>query len=394
MFLVFQEQTERNIMQYSHQSRFLVLLLSISLLPGCWWSTKQEDKLVFDTIYGSVTVTEPVILEILRCPGFKRLQKVDQFGITSLVANKATPFNRFEHSVGVFALLKSYGAPLNEQVAGLLHDASHTVFSHVGDYVFADFEKQDKELAYQDNVHLEALENLGISRILRKHNISVEDMNLSLNKFPALKCSKPDPSADNIDYVLREGFENGLIGSKEVSFVLKHLKLENSKWFFDDIHAAKILSELSVRFTEKHWGCPFGAMLYSWSAELLRHAANINLITFDEMHYSTDHDVWKKIITSKDKQIKEHLEKILNHSDLCSYGTLEDHHLVVRTKFRGLNPMVKTENGLVRLDKVNPEFAAEYNRVITQCKNGQHIKFKNKKEIEIVSKYMEASANC
>ena len=52
---------------------------------------------------------------------------------------------RFEHSLGVFALLRRLRAPRREQVAGLLHDISHTAFSHAVDFVFTSEEQDHHE---------------------------------------------------------------------------------------------------------------------------------------------------------------------------------------------------------------------------------------------------------
>ena len=41
------------------------------------------------------------------------------------------PTTHFEHSLGAFILVRRLDAALDEQIAALLHDASHTAFSHV-----------------------------------------------------------------------------------------------------------------------------------------------------------------------------------------------------------------------------------------------------------------------
>src|ERR1700678_3028959 len=82
-----------------------------------------------DRVYGRMTVEDAGILDLIGCPTFQRLKGVRQAGPSSL----AFPFKdvtRFEHSLGVFVLLRRLRASRREQVAGLLHDISHTAFSH------------------------------------------------------------------------------------------------------------------------------------------------------------------------------------------------------------------------------------------------------------------------
>lgn len=61
-------------------------------------------------------------------------------------------------------LLRKLGASLNEQIAGLLHDASHTAFSHTADWVLGHKETED----YQDIHHERILRRFGIPAISSK----------------------------------------------------------------------------------------------------------------------------------------------------------------------------------------------------------------------------------
>jgi len=92
-----------------------------------------DDKIVIhDRIYGDHTITEPVLIDLLKSPSVLRLSRVGQHGITSFVG--LTPnVTRFEHSVGAFLVVRQVGGTVTEQVVGLLHDISHTAFSHVID---------------------------------------------------------------------------------------------------------------------------------------------------------------------------------------------------------------------------------------------------------------------
>src|SRR5947208_342923 len=97
-----------------------------------------------DRVYGDAVIEEPGILELIGCPTFERLKGVRQAGPSAL----AFPFKnvtRFEHSLGVFLLLRRLGADRREQVAGLLHDISHTAFSHAVDFLISSREQDHHE---------------------------------------------------------------------------------------------------------------------------------------------------------------------------------------------------------------------------------------------------------
>ena len=97
-----------------------------------------------DRVYGEVVIEDPAILDLVGCDTFQRLRGIHQAGPSAL----PFPFKdvtRFEHSLGVFVLLRKLGAPPREQVAGLLHDISHTAFSHAVDFVVTSHEQDHHE---------------------------------------------------------------------------------------------------------------------------------------------------------------------------------------------------------------------------------------------------------
>ena len=91
----------------------------------------------------------------------QRLKSIHQYGV-GYYTTHTEEYNRFDHSVGVFVVLKKKGAKLDEQIAGLLHDVSHTVFSHVGDWVFG---KEYQEDDYQSTIHRLYLAVSGVETI-------------------------------------------------------------------------------------------------------------------------------------------------------------------------------------------------------------------------------------
>ncbi len=88
--------------------------------------------IINDAIYGKYKINEPVLVELIKSRPMQRLKKIAQLGIPDRFYH-IRGFSRFEHSLGVMLLLRKLNASLEEQAAGLLHDVSHTAFSHVVD---------------------------------------------------------------------------------------------------------------------------------------------------------------------------------------------------------------------------------------------------------------------
>ena len=112
--------------------------LSLVLLIPALCSAKT-----FETFFGNFDVEEPVLIELLESNAMQRLKKINQYGVATFTTHREN-YSRYDHSLGVFAILRMNQAPIKEQVAGLIHDVSHTVFSHVGDWIFKK-EYQDKD---------------------------------------------------------------------------------------------------------------------------------------------------------------------------------------------------------------------------------------------------------
>ncbi len=119
-----------------------------------------------DSVYGTFTIGEPTLQELIASQPLQRLQDISMAGY-------AEPFfpdsyhSRFEHSVGVCYLLSKFGASLKEQIAGLLHDISHTAFSHCIDYAL--LEGSQTHHTFQDDAFETFVTHSVIPQILHKY---------------------------------------------------------------------------------------------------------------------------------------------------------------------------------------------------------------------------------
>lgn len=334
-------------------------------------SSAPDAPLIVTSLYGTVTITEPVLKELLTAPSMKRLEHINQYGITPFIKD-LPPYSRYTHSVGVMVLLRLYGAPLTEQIAGLLHDVSHTVFSHVGDFLYTASHND----SYQDTIHEWFIAQTELKGILESHGYSISDIIHKNGTFLLLEREIPDICADRLEYVLYGGQLKGIISKEDITHLLKHLKTRDTHWYFDDIQAARMFADCALSLTKNEFASASGLITYKWAAQALHRACDIKLIDKHEIHFSIDQDVWKKLSESQDEQIKDHMHKLKNFTKIICLSTPEDYDVHMIGKFRGINPFVLVDNKLVRLTACDPAFKKEYDKVKEVIAQGWYIKCK------------------
>lgn len=317
----------------------------------------QIETLTIVTPYGALTIDDPLAVDLILSPSFQRLKAINQYGVVKYIT-PTEEYNRFDHSLGVYHLLKLAKVSREEQIAGLLHDVSHTVFSHVGDYVFQD---QYPGESYQDDIHLWYLKESGIDTILNAHGLDVETIDHKRDDFRALDRPLPHLCADRIEYNLQGGLLRGVLSKSEFDQITSELTFEDGVWSLKTINSALILGRCSLLMTKTLWGAAWEALSYRFAAEALKRSFDIQLITFEEFHFSTDDLVWEKLKASTDPEISSLIQKICNihHEFTLTEPGKED--LLLKLKFRGLDPYIKTEHGLAHLTSLHPSYLEEFN---------------------------------
>jgi hypothetical protein len=302
----------------------------------------------------------------------QRLKYVDQHGPSTYYGGVPT-FNRYKHSVGVFALLQKFDRPFVEQIAGLLHDASHTVFSHLADRFFG----TGNHRAYQDNIHQDYLETVGTDEVLAPYNLTVAHILAEHPDFLPLKQKLPAMNADRIQYNFETALSWGKLTQAQIDDIFGSLRLDGHTWYFTNVSHARQFAQLSVFFTENFWGAPENTAWHHWVVEAMRRAIDLKLFSLDTLHYGYDHTVIAAMESSDDVVIQNSLHKCRNADSYFTVVTKDEpHDLVDHPKFRGIDPLVEQPDGTrATLTTLDAAFAAEFNRVKQWCKNGIYLKF-------------------
>lgn len=258
--------------------------------------------IVDDIAYGRAEITEPVALSIISSKLFQRLKGISNIGIPiEFIPSGEKGFTRYDHSIGAMLILRRLGASLEEQVAGLLHDVSHTAFSHVIDYVLKeDGGKED----YQDSIHNRFFNNGSeLATILERHGLDPGRIS-EPNNYSLLEQEQPEVCADRFDYTVRWWAAGG-----DMDFVNDALESVASVGGVMTFRR----KESALKFAEKHISV-FGEgkreglrpseiyVIWYVFAGALRMAVRKGIIAVDDFS-GTDSEVMKKINRSGDAEI-------------------------------------------------------------------------------------------
>ncbi|MDR2402186.1 MAG: hypothetical protein LBD32_01825 [Cytophagales bacterium] len=116
------------------------------------------------------------------------MKYIDQSGPPRYFLNDIVPeFSRFDHSIGVWALVKKFSRSKFECYAALLHDSSFPAFSHMSDFLINLLEEDgvvDQNNCYQDRTHVEYLKKSGICELLNKiTKVSIEQLDFGNKSY-------------------------------------------------------------------------------------------------------------------------------------------------------------------------------------------------------------------
>lgn len=334
------------------------------------YSVAAQAEIIINTKWKNHKVNDRIIEVLEEHFVIQRLKQIDVGGpIRYFLAHP--PFSRYEHSVGVLALLDKFNAPVEEKTAGLLHDASHTAFSHIGDCLFYE---ANKEKSYQDIIHLEFLKKFGIEKIVEKYGIGLKDLDPDLPGYRALEQDLPDLCADRIQYIVHTGVIYNKISKEEAEQIIDDLNFEEGKWFFNSRDVAKKYALLTLDFTKNLYGAPWNCFFYEYFSEILKYSMKNNIISVEDIKYGVDEEIIKKLYKSEDPYITKsfaNLKNIHNIFDVVDFGMGS---VNIKPKFRGVDPLVKSGSSLKRLTELDNKYKKQYEEVKGFCAKGYGIK--------------------
>ena len=171
-------------------------------------------KILNDPIYGFITITNPLIYDLIQHPYFQRLRRISQMGMSYLVYPGAH-HTRFHHALGcmhimqkTIQVLKFKGTDISPEeetalnIAILLHDIGHGPFSHAMEHSIA------------EDVHHEAISLLFMNKLNEifegKLTLAIQIFKGEYHRHFMLQLISSQLDMDRMDYLKRDSFYSGV----------------------------------------------------------------------------------------------------------------------------------------------------------------------------------------
>ncbi|EML9733499.1 TPA: HD domain-containing protein [Bacillus cereus] len=320
--------------------------------------------IISDVLYGEFEVDQ-VVEELISSKSMQRLKGIHQAGASYLM-NEKWNVTRFDHSVGVMLLVKKLGGSVEEQIAGLLHDVSHTAFSHVIDYVF-----DNEDESYHEEIFSSVVKNSEIPAILAKYGYNYEDILLDDSKWTLLERSAPELCADRVDYTLRDMYTYGYVSLEEVHSFLEDVIEVKGEMVLQNIEIAEWFTETYYKEVIDFFMEPMNIYGNDMLAKTLKVALHKRIIHADDFLLE-DEELISKLQQCTDSEVHALLRKV--HPNVKVKEDRNDYDLYQKNKVRLIDSPLFREGEVVPSSVVSEKIRQMSEVAYEKAVRGMYVK--------------------
>lgn len=321
---------------------------------------------IYDELYGEFEVA-PIIEALIQTETFQRLKDIHMAGAAYLVEPKWNE-TRYEHSIGVMLLIKKLGGSLEEQIAGLLHDISHTAFSHLVDYIF---ERPAED--YHEHIKKKFLEGNDIEQILQHYNLNVDQLLYCDSHWQLLEQEAPHLCVDRIDYTLREIHRYYNVSINEIYQFLEDLIFESGELCVQSIEQAEWFVEQYYRIVVEFFYDPKNIYGTDQLKKVLEVALKKNVIVEADF-LLTETQLLNKIVQYEEQESHLFLKRITELPELIIVKSNEGYDFSRKNKVRYVDPTIFYKGVSQPVSHVSEKAKQKIEQTQQAILNGQYIK--------------------
>ena len=290
-------------------------------------------KIINDPVHGFVTVSDPLIYEIISHPWFQRLRRINQMAMSYLVYPGAV-HSRLHHALGAYHLmqnalyeLKQKGVEITEEeeqgakIAILLHDVGHGPFSHALESLLV------KNLGHE-TLSMMIMEELNME-MQGKLQTAIDIFKNSYPKKFLHQLISGQLDVDMMDYLTRDSFFSGVIeGMIGCDRIVKMLTVHQGELMVEE-KGIYTIEEFLVSRRLMYWQVYQHKTVLSAEMTLVKILERANWLYQKGDHAVDQNDELSHLLFSNLKKVdRSELEKFcrLDDSDVISIIKKWRHH--------------------------------------------------------------------
>lgn len=294
-----------------------------------------------DRVYGPSTIDHEGVLRVIATPTFQRLRGIRQAG-PSAFAHPFKTVSRYEHCLGAYLMLRRLGAEFVECIAGLLHDVSHTAFSHAVDFLY-----DTEEQAHHESIKPKFLNRPDLRAALGDLGLQPEQFYHD-SIYTLLERPLPWLCVDRLDYFLRDGASCGVVKPDMIARVLDALVVVDHKICVNNVAVAHEIQDRFAEMNRRFWSGPVEAFIYNEFADALRIGLETGVLSYDDLLADDEH-VLACLRSSGDSEIQEKLDRVMRVPD----AAVASYRPRVAPKTRWLDPPVAIDGSVWPLSRLD-----------------------------------------
>ena len=250
------------------------------------------------------------IKKYLDVPSLTRLKNIGYFCCMDYASKNIYNFKeyitRFDHSLSTALLTFKLTKNKIETLAALFHDIATPCFSHVIDYMNKDYENQESTEEYTSEI---IKQDKKLQEYLKEDDINIEDI-INFKKYSIVDNKRPKLCADRLDGIILNGISWAKnINEWDIKEIVSDLKVYDNE---DKEKELGFKSKDIALKTIKLYHSSEDNYMMELLADITRTSIENKIITYKDLYYLDEPNLFKKIKESKVEKLKNLLDKFEN----------------------------------------------------------------------------------
>lgn len=245
--------------------------------------------------------------------------------------------SRYDHSLNVALICYKLTGDKKCALAGLFHDISTPIFSHVVDYMNGDYINQESTEELTSYIMKNDAE---LKKCLEIDNINIDEIT-DFKKYSVVDLDRPKMCADRLDNTILVSYNwTQTLDVSYVKNIIDSMYLEKN----EDGEMEISFKNIEVSLYLKNLNDEINIITHSkkdkymmiFASEILKYSIDINLVDYNDLFYMTESDYIRLVESSNDIYLQKMWSKFRN---IKKFPNIE----VPLIKNKTLKPLCKTK---------------------------------------------------